>query len=420
MALFGLIDANSFYCSCERAFRPDLVGRPVVVLSNNDGCAIARTAEAKSLGIRMGDAYHLIRNKPELRDVVWFSSNYALYADMSRRIFEVISGHVPSVEPYSIDEMFMDLSGLSDVAGRMHVLRYDVLRATKVPTCVGFGPTKTIAKLANAMAKANPGMAGVCDLSQSRYRDALYRDTPVSEVWGLGRRTCEKLGTLGVTTVSQFVRMPSARVRKTLTVVGERIHAELQGVSCLDLEEVSAPRKGATVSRSFGAAIVTFDELRQALMTFTSRLSEKLRAENSVAANLHVFMSTGFPAPGRAPHGSARQVRIQPTSNVFDLQRHAAAMALEMWRDGIEYRKAGVMATEILPQDQVPQDLFSLTQDGKSRGDRISETMDAINARFGKGTVRTLSMALGRDTWKPRAEMLSRRYTTCLEELPEV
>ena len=237
---FGLIDGNSFYCSCERAFSPRLRGRAVVVLSNNDGCAVARTSEAKAAGIKMGDPWHLARRRPEVRaaQIVWLSSNYSLYGDMSRRMYEVLAARVPRVEPYSIDEMFLDLDTPRDAADLARELRDAVRRIAKIPTCVGIGPTKTIAKTANAVAKADPALDGVCDLRDEQDRARLYERTGVDEVWGIGGRTADKLGSLGITTIARFVAMPPREVRTLLTVVGARVQMELQGVSCLALSEV--------------------------------------------------------------------------------------------------------------------------------------------------------------------------------------
>ena len=225
--MFGLIDGNSFYCSCERAFAPELRGVPLVVLSNNDGCVIARTNEAKDLGLKMGDPWHLVSKKPSIAGVVeWRSSNYALYGDMSRRVYELLLERAPRVEPYSIDEMFLDLSGLAgNLVERCASIRADVRRIAKIPTCVGIGPTKTIAKLANKVAKMDRAGPGVVDLSTPELRAAVYPSLDLGEVWGMGRASVTKLAGLGVATVAEFVAMPPDQVRGLLTVTGLRTHA---------------------------------------------------------------------------------------------------------------------------------------------------------------------------------------------------
>ena len=257
--IYGLIDGNSFYCSVEAAFDPKLKGKPVIVLSNNDGCAIARSKGAKALGIKMGDPWHLVRDRPELRDVHWMSSNFALYGDISRRVFQVLAERVPRAEPYSIDETFLDLAGLpGDLHERCRQLRADVLRITKVPTCIGGGPTKTIAKLGNAIAKDTPELEGLCDLTEPSVRAGYYAGLPAAEVWGIGGRTVEKLQRAGIITIADFVAMPPKQVRELLTVVGARIQSELRGVSCLSLTLAAATRKGIAVTRSFGHAITNW------------------------------------------------------------------------------------------------------------------------------------------------------------------
>jgi DNA polymerase V len=251
-ATYGLIDGNSFYCSCERAFSPRLRGRAVVVLSNNDGCAIARTAEAKAAGLKMGDPWHKVRHRPEVRaaEVEWFSSNYALYGDMSRRMYQVLAARVPRVEPYSIDEMFLDLDMPGDVLALAQSLRDDVRRIAKIPTCIGLGPTKTIAKLANRLAKNDTALGGICDLRDARERAMRYAEVPVSEVWGIGRRMADRLRRLGIVSIADFIAFPAQDARDLLTVVGARVQAELRGTSCLPLAMLAPTKKGLAVTRS--------------------------------------------------------------------------------------------------------------------------------------------------------------------------
>jgi len=231
MAVFGLIDGNSFYCSAERAFAPELRGIPLVVLSNNDGCAIARTTEAKAMGIKMGEPWHLALRRPACKQVEWRSSNYPLYGDMSRRMYEVLATRVPQVEPYSIDEMFLDLTGLPDLENFCRRLRDDVRRLAKIPTCVGIGPTKTIAKLANRIAKDDFALRGICDLRDDAMRATYYAESPISMVWGIGGKTVEKLNRLGIYSIADFVKLMPEQVRELLTVTGARVQAELRGQS---------------------------------------------------------------------------------------------------------------------------------------------------------------------------------------------
>ena len=412
-AVYGLIDGNAFYCSAERAFAPDLRGRPVIVLSNNDGCAIARTAEAKALGIKMGDAWHLIRGRPGMREVRWFSSNYALYGDMSRRVYQVLAARVPRVEPYSIDEFFLDLDVPGCPAALSHALRAEVRQATKIPTCVGLGPTKTIAKLANAYAKADPRMEGVCDLREERHRATLYAGTPVGEVWGIGGRTVEKLAERGVATVAAFAAMPADQVRDLLTVVGARVQAELRGVSCLPLSLMAPTRKGIAVTRSFGQPVTAWPVMREAVAAYAARAGEKLRAEGLQAGHLTVFLHTNPHRADEVWHSGQRGARIEPTADTRDLIREAVRLLEPLWREGCRFFKAGVMLDD-LSVPQVQARLFPTRSPEASR--RAMAALDAVNAVHGAGTLRPASTGLAR-AWSTRAARRSPRYTTRLEEI---
>ncbi len=416
-ATFGLIDGNAFYCSCERAFSPRLRGRAVVVLSNNDGCAIARTAEAKAAGIKMGDPWHLARNRPAVRAarVEWFSSNYALYGDMSRRMYQVLAARVPRVEPYSIDEMFLDLDVPGDALALAGELREAVRRAAKIPTCVGIGPTKTIAKLANALAKEDPGLGGVCDLRCERERMRRYERLPVSEVWGIGGRTTEKLAALGVTTVARFLAMPRRDARNLLTVVGARVQAELQGVSCLPLSMVAPTRKGVAVTRSFGRPVTVWAEMREAVAHHAARAGEKLRAEGLVAGRMMVFLHTN-PHNGDPWHSAQHGGRIEPTADTGALIGEAVRMLRPLWRQGFRYSKVGVVLDDLRDAEAEPRSLFPTRDPAKSA--KLMAALDAVNARFGRGALRPLATGIARP-WGTRHGRLSPRYTTRVEEIME-
>ena len=413
MPVFGLIDGNSFYCSCERAFDPELWGRPVIVLSNNDGCAIARTAEAKHLGIKMGAPWHLIRGLPAYRGVAAFSSNYALYADQSRRIYQVLAELVPQVEPYSIDEMFLDLTGLPDLVLLCHRLRERVRQIAKIPTCIGIGPTKTIAKLANGLAKDQPEMQGICDLRDPGIRAALYRQIPVSEVWGIGGRTAEKLLGIGVATIEDFLRLDHQAVRDMLTVVGARIQAELRGVSCLPLSMMVPAKKGVAVTRTFGRIVLEWTDIREAVAAYATRAAEKLRAQGLQAVTMLVFLHTN-PHSDDTPYSAQRSARIEPTNDTRALIEEAARLLRAIWRPGFRYYKAGIMLTELVPAATQPAQLFPTRDPVKSA--RAMAALDAVNARFGRDTLRPLATGLNR-TWKARVGNLSPRYTTRIQEI---
>lgn len=413
--MYGLIDCNAFYCSCQRTFDPALKHKPVVVLSNNDGCAIARTKEAKNLGIKMGDAWHLIKTQRNLKDVAWYSSNYPLYADMSRRVYEVLLDHVPRVEAYSIDEMFLDLTGLSgNLAEHCDKIRATVEQVTKIPTCVGWGPTKAIAKLANYIAKDRPEMEGLCDLSDPATRQKYYRNLPVSEVWGIGRRLVPRLEEVGIRSIQQFVEADETLIRKLMMMTGVRLQAELRGDSCMALSEIVAPRKGMTCSRSFGQPVTDYTDMREAIATFTSRAAEKLRAEDLNTGHIAVFIQTN---PHRRQDGwYAPQISItcEPTNDTFALVAHATRLLKVMWKDGYRYTKAGVSFNDLTPTCR-QNTLFAAANE---RTRQATKAMDAVNQRFGKGTMSLLSAGL-QNKWQPRQGMLSQRYTTNINEIME-
>jgi len=269
--VFALVDCNNFYASCERLFNPKLEKKPLIVLSNNDGCIIARTQEAKDLGLKMGEPYHIATKRPGLKSVVWMSSNYALYGDMSRRMYELLVERAPAVEPYSIDEMFMDFAGISDMAGLAADIRAYVRKVAKIPTCVGIGPTKTIAKLANKVAKSYRTGSGICDFSTEDARRLAYPSIDISDVWGVGPASATKLRKRGVSTVADFLAIPQEEVRGLMTVVGARTHAELNGISCIPFSETPSTRKSLAVTRSFGQSITTWTEMEQAIASYATR-----------------------------------------------------------------------------------------------------------------------------------------------------
>ena len=415
MRIYGLIDGNSFYSSCETAFDPALIGLPVVVLSNNDGCAIARNTPAKKLGVKMGDPFHLVRNKREMQGVRWFSSNFALYGDISRRVYQVIAARVPRAEPYSIDETFLDLAGLpGNLYERCKELRADVLRIAKIPTCIGWGYTKTIAKLGNSLAKSEPDLQGLCDLTDPELRAGYYRRLPVAEVWGIGGRTVDKLQRAGVVTVADFVAMDARLVRDLLTVVGARVQAELRGVSCIPLALASTARKGIAVTRSFGHAVTRWQDMRETVAAYASRAGEKLRAEGLQACHMAVFLQTNPHRPDEAWHSGQRAGRIEPTSDSLALIAEALRMLQPLWVPGLRYFKAGVVLNDLVPEHQQPRMLFATRDPVKSA--KAMQALDAVNSRYGRGTLRPLATGIARP-WDTRHDRLSQRYTTRIEEI---
>ena len=417
----ALIDGNSFYCSCERVFDPRLKTVPVIVLSNNDGCAIARTAEAKALGIRMGDPWFKIRNTCRRGGVRVFSSNYALYGDMSERANSIYRAFSPRVEIYSIDESFLDVSDVEACRreGLARDLRSTVLAWTGLPTCVGIGPTKTLAKLANHVAKKNPELGGVCDLTDEDVRQRWMAAVALEEVWGIGPASQAKLWAVGCRTVADVRDLDPRLARNGLTVVGQRIVHELRGEACLDLEAVAPTRKGCAGTRSFSRRVEDLASMEQAVATHATRLGEKLRRGGLATDHVTVFFHTSE-HDRTSPQRSASTVVTLPeaTNDTLTLARAATSGARRVWRSGYRYSKAGLVTVDLVPlagsQRALPG--FSAAEPAKSTA--LMVALDACNARFGRGTVVPGSTGFApRRDWSTKFEMRSPRYTTRLDEL---
>ncbi|HKA41512.1 MAG TPA: Y-family DNA polymerase [Burkholderiales bacterium] len=415
--MLGLIDGNSFYCSCERAFNPALRRRAVVVLSNNDGCVIARTNEAKDLGLRMAEPWHLVRDRPQYREVVWMSSNYALYGDMSRRMFEVLHDFVPAVEPYSIDEMFLDLEGITeDLALLSARIRAAVRRIAKIPTCVGIGPTKTIAKLANKVAKSNRDGPGVCDFALPEVRSVAYERIPVADVWGLGPAAQGKLKGAGVNTVAEFIAYPADDLRGLLSVTGLRTQRELMGVSCFPFGALPATRKSLAVTRSFGRAITSWPEMREAVATYATRAAERLRDHRLIASAVQVFMHTNR-FNGDPAYANQATVTLEPSNDSFLLIEATVGVARRLWRDGFRYAKAGVIFVDLCEGSKGTRQFFPSRDPVRSAA--LMQTLDTVNRRYGRDTLRPGGTG-ARPDWSMRRAKVSPAYTTSFEDLLEV
>jgi len=415
----GLIDCNNFYVSCERAFDPTLVGVPVVVASNNDGCAIARSNEAKALGVRMGDPIHLIRDRLEKHGVVVRSSNYTLYGDMQRRVVAAVEDFASEVEIYSIDESFLDLTAFvgRDLVAHANGMRRQVQRWTTIPTCVGIGPTKTLAKLANAAAKRNPIFDGVADLRDDTIRHFVLDRFPVNDVWGVGRATAAKLASLGITTAGQLRDMQMRQARGLGTVVLERLVAELRGVAASAVEVVEPQRKGMAVTRSFGRPIEDLEALMGAVAQFAMRAGEKLRSHGLVAGQLTVFFHTNRHKRDRPQHHGSRRLSLQPmTDDSLELLAAARRGVEAAWRDGFAYTKAGVMLDDLVAAGQRPRTLF---EGDVERRSRLMMAMDEVNSRFGRFTAVPATQGFKRE-WKARSENRSPAWTTRIGEVPVI
>ncbi|MEI6071165.1 MAG: Y-family DNA polymerase [Verrucomicrobiae bacterium] len=412
----ALVDCNNFYASCERVFAPRLIGRPVVILSNNDGCVIARSEEAKALGISMGAP--AFKNKETFRRhaVEVLSSNYALYGDMSARVMSVLRSHAPGIEEYSIDEAFL---ALDDEQGESFAkeLRTQVRQWTGLPVSVGIASTKVLAKLANRFAKKTPGLNGIFDLTAAGNPDEILASVACADIWGIGKRLAARLGRGGIHTARDLKRADMAWVRRELGVVGERIARELNGIPCLTLEEMPPPKKGIASAKSFGRPVESLEELEEALATYTTQVAEKLRAGRLLATNVHVFVTTNpFHATQAQYTAGAQTSLLCPSNHTSDLIAAARSLLREIYRPGHRYKKTGVFVTELVPEQCVQLSLFDEPKNAAPRK-ALQEAVDQLNSRFGKDTVRSGAMGT-RQAWGMRQERKSQGFTTRWSELP--
>ncbi|MGF6513002.1 DNA polymerase V [Pseudomonas sp. BT76 TE3572] len=413
--VFALIDCNSFYASCERVFRPDLARVPIVVLSNNDGCVIARSYDAKPF-VKMGEPYFQIKHKLRQHGIVPFSSNYALYGDMSERVMTLIESMVPAVEVYSIDEAFADLTGISNLDALGRRIRSQVLRCTGIPVGVGIAHTKTLAKLANHTAKRlQAETGGVVDICDPFKRDWVLRNTDVSEVWGVGRRMKMHLDALGVKTAMDLAKADPRMLRKKFSVVIEKTARELAGTPCLELDEPDPPKQEICCSRMFGKRLTELAPIKEAVATYMMRASEKLRAQGSVCKKIRVSIRTGMFNPEEAKFANGVVVDLPYPTDDVRLLTKAAVDALErVYRPGFKYSKAEVLLLNLCQPGEYTDDLFAVSQ--PSEATKVMAVLDKINGRWGRGTLRAASVPSNPD-WGMRREMMSQSFTTRIDQL---
>jgi len=418
--IFALVDCNNFYVSCERVFDPKLTGRVVVVLSNNDGCIISRSAEAKAAGVKMGAPLFQAQALLDAHDAAIFSSNYALYGDMSRRVAETLEAFTPEVELYSIDEAFLNLDGCSGGGGAESLsdtgrkIRATVERWTGIPVCIGIAETKTLAKVAVAVAKHSQKARGVVNLVDPTYLKQALERVKVEDVWGIGPNYARRLKAAGIKTALDLRATDVPLWRRRASVMLERVIYELRGVSCLPLELCPPPRRSLTVSRSFGAPVESLADLREAVAFYATRAGEKLRRRNLVANALVVFLSTNrfADAPVYAP--SATVSLPCATSYTADLIRCAHHALDKIYSAGHRFKKAGVMLVGLVPAAPVQQSMFVSTE----RADRLMHALDRINARMGSHTLRYGALGLKqRGRWQALCDRRSPRFTTRWDEL---
>jgi DNA polymerase V len=427
MPVFALVDCNNFYASCEKLFNPKIKDRPVVVLSNNDGCVVARSAEVKALGIPMGVPWFKLRDEAKRYGIVAFSSNYALYADLSNRVVEVLSAFSPNIEVYSIDESFLELSGFEGRAGGLagygDEMKQRIADWLGLAVCVGIGTSKTQAKLANHCAKKSlAGSNGVCDFTTMAPAalTELYQKIEVGEVWGVGRKISARLEAMGIKTVQQLRDADAETIRNQFSVVVERTVRELRGVSCLDMQEVVPDKQQIMSSRSFGQLVYDLAELEEAVASYVAKAAEKLRHQDSLAGTVQVYIRTNVFKPEFPQYQRAFTVPLpNATADTRVLTAWALRVLRRIYRPGYGYHKAGIMLSNIVPAANQQFSLFASVGAGDAQSKKLMGVLDGINVKFGRGSVKLAAEGVDK-VWQMRRGNLSPRYTTEWECLPVV
>lgn len=427
MKAFALIDGNNFYCSCERVFQPRLQGKPLICLSNNDGCAIARSDEAKALGVKMAQPWYQIRHLEKSAGLVALSANFPLYGDMSARMMSLASELGDSQEIYSIDECFIGLKGIVDVTQRAKNIRAKILQWIGIPTCIGIGQTKTLAKLANYIAKQTdrkpgsypPRLAQVCNLIEltERQRMYLFEHTDIGEVWGIGRRISQQLKEAGIKTVKDFVELDPGTIRKRFSVTLERTWRELQGQSCIDLEEIPAAKKEIAYTRTFGQPVRDLVSLTEAVTEFTSRAAEKLRKQHSLASSILVFIHTSKHRSGPQYARSITVPLVRPASDTHSLLSAALRGLRTIYKPGYDLIKAGVILMD-LSSTIVQQTELNFSSSMSDKADQLMQTIDKLNDRYGRGTIIYGSAGIGKKGWAMNQQRKTPGYTVQIKDIP--
>lgn len=417
MSHYILADCNNFYVSCERLFNPSLEKRPVIVLSNNDGCVVARSQESKQLGIKMGEPYFKIKDFCSRMRVAVYSSNFQLYGDISQRVMDILTQMAPELQVYSIDEAFLKYPASITPADLFAIalsLRRQIKRWVGIPISLGIAPTKTLSKVANDLAKKSP--QGVFSLCTPSERESILQSYPIGDVWGIGRALAERLHRRSIYTAADFVKMDAPIIRKSMGVVGERMLLELRGCSCLDLEE-PAPKKSITTSRSFGRVVTEEDELAQALATFVNAACIKLRSQGSCVGALCIFLEAQIePGVRDRRHYSFTHTFAQATNDTPQIIA-AAKCSLKKIYQPERYKKCGIILLDLIPEKNVAPDLFQAPLNPKRRA--LMDTFDAVNGRFGRNALFFAAMGLNAE-WKMRSDRKSAYNTTSWEHLPVV
>jgi len=419
--VYALVDCNNFFVSCERAFQPDLEGRPVVVLSNNDGCVVARSNESKAMGIKMGTPYFKVKYLVDQGKLVVRSSNYTLYGDLSARVMSLLSEVAPKLEVYSIDEAFMNMDGVNDASlpGICRDLIRKIRRWTGIPVSIGIAPTKTLAKVANHFAKKYKGYKGVCVIdTDEKIRKALSL-TPIDDVWGVGWRGAPKLEAAGVKTALDFVSRPAEWIRDRMGVIGVRTWSELQGIRMVE-EEKNEKRKSICTSRSFASNITDLDELTLRVSDFAGKCAEKLRKEGTAASTVGIFLYTNRFREDLDQYYPSASVRLEvPASSSPEIIGAALKALRYVYKPGFEYKKAGVIVADIVDAGSIQQVLFDFDGQARVRDDKISEVMDKVNTS-GRNVLRLATQRGGHYADGIRRDFCSGLYTTSWNDLIQV
>ncbi len=411
--MYALIDCNSFYVSCERVFRPDLRGQAVVVLSNNDGCVISRSDEAKAIGIKMAEPFFKMKELVRDKKVTAFSSNYTLYGDLSDRVMQTLASIVPDIEVYSIDEAFLHLNEThTDLETFGHMIRNKVKQYTGIPVGVGIAPTKTLAKMANRLSKKTGGVHVI----YPEKIEEKWNECALQDVWGIGRRNAKRLQANFVDTIEQFVNQREEWVRQHFSIVGLRTYKELKGIPCIDMEDELTEKKSICTSRSFGELQNTFASIQEAIATHAASCAEKLRKQKCAAGGMYVSLSKSRFTDQEGEKYFGTYIKFpQATNSTAALIQYASQGLRKLFKDGVYFKKCGVTVSDIVPEEKIQLNLFELKKDDRLHA--LEDTIDKLNQKLGKNILRQAIQGSDKNTWKLRCENLSPNYTTRLAEV---
>ncbi len=419
-SVFALVDCNSFYCSCERVFNPVLNKFPVVVLSNNDGCVVARTDEVKALGIDMGLPFFQMKPLLEKHNIKVFSSNYTLYGDLSNRVMQTLTEFTPDLEIYSIDEAFLSLNGfpLNSLTDYGLKIRQSVLQNTGIPTCVGIGPTKVLAKVANKLAKKNKTVSkGVFNLCDTDLKNSVLKNFPVEDIWGIGRQSAKKLHQYKIRTAFDLMKADPEFIRRFLSITGSRICQELKGQSCIDIKTELQDRKQIVSSRSFGKPVLLKDELKESIANHITNAAEKLRSQNLLCKNLTVFVQTNPFKNSPQYYNSAYMNLLSGTAITPKLIKQSFRLLDVIYKSGYEYKKVGVIFNDLIKKDFMQMDFFGNFD--QATEEQFMNVIDKINKQHGRNTVKFAACGINQ-FWQMLCKMKSPCYTTRWNEIPSV